>query len=54
MTLEQAALPRIDEIPFDSDTASWRTLHARATTARLRIFVKGAPERVLALCALQR
>jgi len=39
-------LPRRDEIPFDSRLRYMATLHADG-----RILVKGAPERIIALCA---
>ncbi|MEM4262225.1 MAG: HAD-IC family P-type ATPase [Thermoplasmata archaeon] len=41
-------LPRIDEIPFDSKTKFMATFH-RDTAGKLRVFVKGAPEIVLAM-----
>lgn len=45
------AFPREAEIPFDADSKMMATYH-RATNARGRIFIKGAPEHVLRLCAL--
>ena len=42
---------RLDEIPFDSQHRYMATLHT--VGADVRIFVKGAPERVLAMCARQ-
>ncbi len=43
--------PRIDEIPFDSDFKYMATLH-RGGSGRNLIYVKGAPEVVLAMCEL--
>lgn len=45
----EEAQPRIDEIPFDSDAKYMATLH-RADTDRTLVYVKGAPEVVLAMC----
>ncbi len=48
-----AATPRIDEIPFESEHRFMATLnHDHA--GRGFIYLKGAPERVLALCKTQR
>ncbi|MDA8231869.1 MAG: HAD-IC family P-type ATPase, partial [Magnetospirillum sp.] len=44
-----AAMPRIDEIPFDSENRFMVTLH-HDPAGRVFAFLKGAPERVLALC----
>jgi magnesium-transporting ATPase (P-type) len=49
---EHAARPRLDEIPFESQYRFMATLH-RAGDAT-RIYVKGAPERVLEMCASER
>jgi magnesium-transporting ATPase (P-type) len=46
-TLE--AWPRLDEIPFESENRFMATLHRHDGDGR-RIFVKGAPERVLEMC----
>jgi calcium-translocating P-type ATPase len=43
---------RLDEIPFDASYRYMATLH-RAPDGRHVVFVKGAPEAVLALCASQ-
>ncbi len=50
---EQEALPRIDAIPFESENRFMATLH-RGEEAGGRIYVKGAPEKVLGMCAFQR
>ena len=47
----QATLPRLAELPFDSDRARMSTLHREGEAVLL--LVKGAPEGVLALCADQ-
>ncbi|MGV6871294.1 HAD-IC family P-type ATPase [Pseudochelatococcus sp. B33] len=47
------AWPRSDEIPFDSTYRLMATLH-HAPDGSSVIFVKGAPERLLDMCALQR
>jgi len=44
------AHPRLTEFPFDSRHQYMATLHAEADGASM-LYVKGAPERVLALCA---
>jgi Ca2+-transporting ATPase len=44
----QQALPRVAEIPFDSQRARMSTLHRDGEGVLM--FVKGAPESVLALC----
>ncbi|CAM3296487.1 ATPase, P-type (transporting), HAD superfamily, subfamily IC [Paracoccus aminovorans] len=46
------AWPRMDEIPFDAEYRYMATLH-RAADGGGTIFVKGAPERLLAMCAEQ-
>jgi len=49
---ERALWRRLDEIPFDAQHRFMATLHDDPQGGR-RIFVKGAPERVLAMCATQ-
>ena len=44
--------PRAAELPFDADTKMMATCHAGAD-APCRVFIKGAPEAVLRLCAAQ-
>ncbi|HRC36760.1 MAG TPA: calcium-translocating P-type ATPase, PMCA-type [Rubrivivax sp.] len=44
----QQTLPRLAEIPFDAERARMSTLHRDGDNVLM--FVKGAPERVLALC----
>ncbi|MHB1061186.1 MAG: cation-translocating P-type ATPase [Thiobacillus sp.] len=44
----QQSLPRVAELPFDSDRARMSTLHRDGETVLM--LVKGAPEGVLALC----
>lgn len=44
----EAKLPRIAELPFDSDRKCMTTLHRSASCAIA--YVKGAPEQVLSLC----
>jgi len=46
----QRAAPRQAELPFDADTQMMATRH-RLPGAPRRVFVKGAPEAVLRLCA---
>jgi magnesium-transporting ATPase (P-type) len=43
---------RLDEIPFDAQHRFMASLH-RGPEGEARLFVKGAPERVLAMCAAQ-
>jgi magnesium-transporting ATPase (P-type) len=47
---ERAAAPRIDEIPFESEHRFMATLH-HDHAGHARVHLKGAPERVLDLCA---
>jgi len=46
--------PRRDEIPFDAAHRYMATLHSSADARHSLLCVKGAPERVLALCDRQR
>jgi magnesium-transporting ATPase (P-type) len=50
---EQAALPRTDVIPFESEHRFMASLH-HDDAGRGVVLLKGAPERVLGLCTLQR
>jgi magnesium-transporting ATPase (P-type) len=50
---EQAAYPRIDAIPFESEHKFMATLH-RSPAAKEVIFVKGAPEVILERCDRQQ
>jgi magnesium-transporting ATPase (P-type) len=50
---EQAALPRIDAIPFESEHKFMATLH-RSADGKQVLFVKGAPEVILGQCKLQQ
>ena len=47
------AMPAIDMIPFESERRFMATLHREADGRHL-IVVKGAPERILAMCSTQR
>jgi len=47
----RAEWPRLDEIPFDAQHRFMATLHRSAGSGE--IFVKGAPERLLAMCGRQ-
>jgi len=49
---EHAAHPRLDEIPFESQYRFMATLHRVGEATR--IYVKGAPERILDMCASER
>ncbi|HEU0201025.1 MAG TPA: HAD-IC family P-type ATPase, partial [Burkholderiaceae bacterium] len=49
---EYKALPRVDEIPFESEHRYMATLH-HDHAGRTHVYLKGAPERVLALCTTQ-
>ena len=51
--LERRQLPRKDEIPFDSQHRFMATLH-HSHEGEAFILIKGAPERVLAMCAAER
>ena len=50
---ERRGLPRTDAIPFESQHSFMATLH-HDHAGHGYVFLKGAPERVLALCPLQR
>ena len=50
--LEHADLPRTDSIPFESEYRFMATLH-HDHHGSSRIYVKGAPERLLDMCSLQ-
>ncbi|MDO9471008.1 MAG: cation-transporting P-type ATPase [Nitrosomonas sp.] len=50
---EQEKLPRTDVIPFESEHRFMATLH-QDHAGYSRIYVKGAPEEVLAMCSHQR
>ncbi|MDH3210106.1 MAG: cation-transporting P-type ATPase [Burkholderiaceae bacterium] len=50
---ERDAWPRTDAIPFDAKHRFMATLH-HDHEGHASIFVKGAPERVLSMCAVQR
>jgi magnesium-transporting ATPase (P-type) len=50
---EAEAVPRIDVIPFESEHRFMATLH-HDHAGRTFAFVKGAPERVIGMCAQQR
>jgi magnesium-transporting ATPase (P-type) len=50
---EQAAFPRIDAIPFESEHKFMATLH-RSADGRQFLLVKGAPEVILERCRLQQ
>lgn len=46
-----AELPRVDEVPFESENRFMATLH-RDHHGRAFVFLKGAPERVLDMCGM--
>ena len=50
---EQAAYPRIDSIPFESEHKFMATLH-RSSDGKEALFVKGAPEVILERCDRQQ
>jgi magnesium-transporting ATPase (P-type) len=52
-TREYAEWPRLDAIPFESEHRFMATLHHAPDGAHV-IFVKGAPERVLEMCDVDR
>ena len=47
---ERARWPRIDEVPFDAEHGFMATLHHDHESGAAVVFLKGAPERVLARC----
>jgi magnesium-transporting ATPase (P-type) len=51
--MEARNWPRTDLIPFESEHKFMATLH-HSHTGEASIFVKGAPEQILAMCAWQR
>src|SRR5262249_45542581 len=51
--VEQAASPRIDAIPFESEHKFMATLH-KSTDGKELLFVKGAPEVILEHCDRQQ
>ncbi len=51
--IEKKQYPRTDLIPFESEHRFMATLH-HSHTGEAFIFLKGAPERVLEMCAYQR
>ena len=44
----EAEMPRVNELPFDSDRKMMTTVHP--VNGKLRVMVKGAPDRLLARC----
>ena len=46
-------LPRTDEIPFDTEHKFMATLHHSHEDGAVFALIKGAPERVLAMCSMQ-
>jgi magnesium-transporting ATPase (P-type) len=53
LELETKNFPRTDLIPFESEHRYMSTLH-HSHTGEAFIYLKGAPERVIAMCASQR
>ena len=53
LEFEREASPRTDTIPFESEHRSMATLH-HDHEGRAFIYVKGAPERLLGICARER
>jgi len=52
VTAARSSLRRLDEIPFDSRHRYMATLHARQGRDPV-VYVKGAPERILGMCAFE-
>lgn len=50
---ENAAWPRLDDLPFDAKNRFMATLHQAPDGSR-RVFLKGAPEVLIDMCAAQR
>lgn len=46
--------PRIDELPFESETMYMATLHNIKNKKEKIIFIKGAPERIVDLCDIKQ
>ncbi len=46
--------PRLDEIPFDAAHRYMASLHRSRENGAITLYVKGAPERILDMCARQR
>ena len=44
-------LPRIAELPFDSNRRCMTTLHRAASEQNVVVYIKGSPEAILALCS---
>jgi magnesium-transporting ATPase (P-type) len=49
----RSAHPRLDEVPFDATYRFMATLHADSENGGALVCVKGAPEKLLALCTQQ-
>lgn len=49
----ELAWPRLDTVPFESERRFMATLHSADTAGYERIYLKGAPERVLLACTHQ-
>jgi magnesium-transporting ATPase (P-type) len=53
-SLLRKQLPRTDEIPFDTQHQFMATLHHSHEDGTSFVYIKGAPERLLAMCSRQR
>jgi len=51
--MQRTAWPRLDAIPFDARYRYMATLHRVPDSEAAVLFVKGAPERLLSMCAAQ-